>query len=413
MSTPVEVVGIPAGGWTELGRAAQLIIERADVLLGGARHLELVPAGREQHRIAWPRRLREELPGLLAAHDGARVVVLASGDPLVAGVGATLVELLGAELVRIHPAVSSVGLARARLGWDAETVDTVRIASAEAVEVKALLSPGRRVVALSRDAQSPAMIMQALVAAGFGPSRVIIFGDLGTAHESRREQSAADGVTGEVPALNLVCVECVPDRVGLLWSSVPGLPDDAYEHDGQLSKRIVRAAALAHLRPAPGELLWDLGAGAGSVAIEWCRAAARATAIAVERDPDRSARIGRNAAALGVTQLQVVTGVTTESLTWLPAPDAVFVGGGASDELVRVARAMLRPGGRLVVHAVTVETETLLLGLHDRLGGQLTRIAVEDLEPIGRYHGWKPARAVTQWSLQIPLLDGDLEQEPT
>jgi precorrin-6Y C5,15-methyltransferase (decarboxylating) len=180
---------------------------------------------------------------------------------------------------------------------------------------------------------------------------------------------------------------------------VPGLPDESYEHDGQISKRIVRAAALAHLRPTRGELLWDLGAGAGSVSVEWCRGAVGARAIAVERDAERAARIGRNAERLGVAGVQVVSGVNAEALTWLPVPDAVFVGGGASIELLHTALGMLRPGGRLVAHAVTVETEALLLDLHARLGGDVSRIAVEHLGTLGRYRGWEPARPVTQWSL--------------
>lgn len=395
----VDVVGLPAIGWSGLGEAERALVTGAEVLLGGERHLRLVPAVAGQERRAWPSPLRENLPGLLGLYAGRRVVALASGDPLVAGIGGTLVGLLGPDAVRIHPAVSSVALARARMGWDADTVDVVRVVTPEASELRGLLAPGRRIVALSRDASSPSAVARVLADAGFGLSVVTVLGDLGTPQESRREALAATGVE-QAPALNLVCIACSTDEVGTEHSTVPGLPDDAYEHDGQISKRIVRAAALAHLRPARDELLWDLGAGAGSVSVEWCRAAPGARAIAVERDPDRAARIGRNARRLGVPGIQVVSGVNVDALTWLPAPDAVFVGGGASTDLLHTALAMLQPGGRFVVHAVTVETEALVLDLHARLGGEVSRISVEHLNPLGRFRGWEPARPVTQWSLQ-------------
>jgi precorrin-6B C5,15-methyltransferase / cobalt-precorrin-6B C5,C15-methyltransferase len=395
----VDVVGLPAVGWSGLGEAERDLVSAAEVLLGAPRHLGLVPDVDGQERHAWPSPLRPQLPAFLAAYAGRRVVALASGDPLVAGIGSTLVDLLGPDAVRVHPAVSSVALAGARMGWDAATFDVVRIASDGAQEVRGLLAPGRRLVALSRDARSPAAIAAMLTEAGFGLSVVTVLGDLGTPEETRRESLAATGVDGAAPALNVVCVACATDQPDADASPVPGLPDDAYEHDGQLSKRVVRAAALAHLRPTPGELLWDLGAGAGSVGIEWCRAVGGARAIAVERDALRAARITRNARHLGVPGLQVISGVNADALTWLPAPDAVFVGGGADTQLLHTVLAMLKPGGRVVVHAVTVETETLLLGLQATLGGELTRLVVETLGPLGRYRGWVPARPVVQWSL--------------
>ena len=393
------MVGLPAAGWSGLGEAERGLVSAAEVLLGGERHLSLVPEVATQERRAWPRPLRDGLPALLETYADRRVVVLATGDPLVAGIGSTLVELLGVDGVRIHPAVSSVSLARARLGWDAADVDVVRIAGPGADELRPLLSPGRRIVVLSRDRDTPAAVAALLSASGFGLSVLTVLADLGTPAESRDELIAAAGLDRTPSALNLVCVQCRADGEIPDFSPAPGLPDDAYEHDGQISKRIVRAAALAHLRPARGQLLWDLGAGAGSVAIEWCRAAPGARAIAVERDPDRAARIGRNARALGVPDLQVVSGVSIDALSWLPAPDAVFVGGGASAELLDAALVMLRSGGRIVAHAVTVETEALLLHRHDRLGGEVSRIGVEHLGRLGRYRGWEAARPVTQWSL--------------
>lgn len=408
----VDVVGLPAVGWSGLGEVERDLVTGADVLLGAPRHLGLVPEVEGQERHAWPSPLRPQLPGFLEAYAGRRVVALASGDPLVAGIGSTLVDLLGPDAVRVHPAVSSVALAGARMGWDAATFDVVRVVSEGAQEVRGLLAPGRRLVLLSRDARTPAAVARVLVEAGFGLSVVTVLADLGTPDETRQELLAATGVEGEVPALNVVCVACATDQPEADGSPVPGLPDDAYEHDGQLSKRVVRAAALAHLRPSAGELLWDLGAGAGSVAIEWCRAVSGARAIAVERDGARSARITRNARHLGVPGLQVISGVNADALTWLPAPDAVFVGGGADTGLLHTVLAMLKPGGRLVVHAVTVETEALLLDLQATLGGELTRLSVETLGPLGRFRGWVPARPVVQWSLVTPTGEEPPQEDP-
>jgi len=407
----VDVVGLPAVGWSGLGEAERVLVARAEVLLGAPRHLDLVPDVAGQERHPWPSPLRPQLATFLEEFANRRVVALASGDPLVHGIGSTLVDLLGVDAVRVHPAVSSVALAGARMGWDAATFDVVRISSEGAQEVRGLVAPGRRLVALSRDAGSPAAVAAVLADAGFGLSVVTVLGDLGTAVETRRESLAATGVEGDVPALNVVCVACATDQPEADGSPVPGLPDDAYEHDGQLSKRVVRAAALAHLRPSADDLLWDLGAGAGSVAIEWCRAVRGARAIAVERDGERAARISRNARHLGVPGLQVISGVNADALTWLPAPDAVFVGGGADTGLLHTVLTMIKPGGRLVVHAVTVETEALLLDLHGRLGGEVTRLGVETLGPLGRYRGWVPARPVTQWSLEIDPADRDADAE--
>lgn len=410
----VDVVGLPAVGWSGLGEAERVLVARAEVVLGAPRHLDLVPEVDGQERHPWPSPLRPQLATFLAAFAGRRVVALASGDPLVHGIGSTLVDLLGLDAVRVHPAVSSVALAGARMGWDAATFDVVRISSEGAQEIRGLVAPARRLVVLSRDAGTPAAVAAVLADAGFGLSVVTVLGDLGTAVETRRESLAATGVEGDVPALNVVCVACATDSEAdavAQWGPVPGLPDDAYEHDGQLSKRVVRAAALAHLRPSADDLLWDLGAGAGSVAIEWCRAVRGARAIAVERDGERAARISRNARNLGVPGLQVISGVNADALTWLPAPDAVFVGGGADTGLLHTVLTMVKPGGRLVVHAVTVETEALLLDLHARLGGEVTRLSVETLGPLGRLRGWLPARPVTQWSLEIDPADRDADTD--
>ena len=394
----IEVVGIGAGGWDSLGARERALVLGAGRVLGGARHLDLLPEVRGQQRVAWPPDLRGSLPELVAGHAERPVVVLASGDPLLAGVGGTLVELFGPAAVRVHPAVSSVALAAARMGWAADSYAVVRLRGDDVDLVRRELYPGRRVLVLSRDAETPAEVAALLVEDGYGSSTLTVLGDLGAAAETRSDVVAADW-SGPAPALNIVCLQCVADSGATGGSLSAGLPDTAFDHDGQLTKRDLRASALAHLQPRPGALLWDVGAGAGSVAVEWMRSHPTCGAVAVEQHEPRVKRIRGNAARLGVPGLRTVLGEAPAALAGLPRPDAVFVGGGASEAVLAEVWTALRPGGRLVVHAVTLETEMVVAEHWRRHGGELTRIAVEHLEAIGGYHGWKPARAVVQWAV--------------
>lgn len=399
----IEVVGIGAAGWSSLGPVQQDLVRDAGHVLGGRRHLDLLPAVAGQRRTPWPRDLRAALPDLVVGHEQQPVVVLASGDPLVAGVGSTLVELFGADQVRIHPHVSSVALAAARLGWSAETYAVVRLHADAPDAVRRHLAPQRRLLVLSRDGGTPARVAALLFETGFGASELTVLADLGGPAESVTPYPLT-AVPARVTDLHVLAVVAGPDRLSPAWSTSPGLPDEAYAHDGQLTKRDVRASALAHLRPLPGQLLWDLGAGAGSVGIEWARSQPGARSVAVERDPERVARIRANAASLGVPdEVLVVPGAVADVLADLPIPDAVFVGGGGTAEVLTRAFARLAPGGRLVAHAVTLETEAVLIAARRTHGGDLTRLSVETLEPLGGLSGWKPARAVVQWSVQKPL----------
>jgi precorrin-6B C5,15-methyltransferase / cobalt-precorrin-6B C5,C15-methyltransferase len=391
----IEVVGLSARGWQDLPERLRATIRYAEVLLGSRRHFNLIPSFPDQQRLPWPTPLREGLPTLLSQVGDRRIVALASGDPLVAGIGSTLVDMLGADAVHIHPAVSSVALARARMGWPEETTELVRLRGGDLDGVRRYLFPGQRLIILSRDGDSPAEVAQLVTDAGYGDSTITVLGDLDTEAESRLDVMARDW-TGRAPTLNVICVACA--GAGSAASLAPGLPDDIFDHDGQLTKRDLRAAALARLMPRPGDLLWDVGAGAGSIAIEWLRSDPRCRAIAIERDGDRVKRIRGNAEALGVLDLDVLHGEAPDALTSLERPDAVFVGGGGTFETLEQAWSALRGGGRLVVHAVTQETEVIIVDCWRRYGGQLTRHSVEHLEPIGRYHGWRPARPVVQWS---------------
>jgi precorrin-6Y C5,15-methyltransferase (decarboxylating) len=397
----IEVVGIGAGGWDSLGAAERALVLAARRVLGGARHLELLPEVAGQERVPWPSDLRARLPRLVDGHRERPVVVLASGDPLLAGVGATLVELFGAEAVRVRPAVSSVALAAARMGWAAGTYTVVRLRGQDVDLLRRELYDGRRLLVLSRDARTPAEVAAVLTEDGYGFSRLTVLGELGAATESRAD-TVATAWSGRAPDLNIACVQCVAGSGAAGGSLAPGLPDEAFDHDGQLTKRDLRASALAHLLPRPGELLWDVGAGAGSVAIEWMRSDPSCGAVAVEQHEQRVKRIRGNAARLGVPGLRTVRGVAPAALVDLPRPHAVFVGGGATEETLDQVWSALLPGGRLVVHAVTQETEMVLAARWRRYGGELTRVAVEHLEAIGSFHGWKPARAVVQWGVTKP-----------
>ena len=387
----VSVVGLGADGWSGLGEAARARVAAAEVVIGSTRQVSLLPPGEGQERRVWPSPLSYDL---LGDHAGRDVVVLASGDPLLSGIATALRPVVGDRL-DVLPAVSSVALARARMRWSAEETAVVTTVGRRLELVTRELAPGRRILVLTSGSGTPADLAVLLTDVGYGASRLTVLGDLGAADESRVDGTAADW-SATSPALHVVAVECVGPVVG---SWVAGLPDDAYEHDGQLTKRDLRASALARLAPQPGQLLWDLGAGAGSVGIEWLRAHPTCRAHAVERDGERAARVGRNAAKLGVPGLEVVVGEALDVLPGLPRPHAVFVGGGATvPGLLDACREALAPGGRLVVHGVTLETEQVLAAAYAEHGGELVRVAVETAAPIGSFTGWTPARAVTQWA---------------
>jgi precorrin-6B C5,15-methyltransferase / cobalt-precorrin-6B C5,C15-methyltransferase len=392
----ITVVGIGADGWNDLSEHVRKTVEEAPVVLGGRRHLDLLPPIPGQLRARWPSPLRAGLSDLLDHHAEAPVVALASGDPLLSGIGTTLIDLLGVDAVEVVPAVSSVSLARARLGWAAESTEVLTLVGREDALLVRQLAPGRRLLVLSSDESTPGRVARLLTGHGYADSRMTVLGDLGSFDESRIEGTA--GTWSEtVPRLHVLALELSGPVVGS-WAA--GLPDSAYGHDGQLTKRDLRASALARLAPQPGQLLWDVGAGAGSVGIEWMRAHRSCRAVAVEADPARAARITRNATALGVPNLDVVEGRAPDVLTDLPAPDAIFVGGGATAPgLLGACLRALAPGGRLVVHGVTMETESLLGTAYAEHGGELTRISVETAAPIGSFTGWTPARAVTQWAV--------------
>jgi precorrin-6Y C5,15-methyltransferase (decarboxylating) len=397
----VVVVGIGADGWDGLSPAAQRAIREADVLRGSARQLELIPAEVAAEQVPWPSPMTPALETLPGAHPGRRVAVLASGDPMLSGVGTSLVRLHGPAAVDVLPHPSSVSLACARLGWAVEDTAVVSLVGRPLELLLPHVTPGRRLLVLGADGGTPAAIARCLTACGYGRSRLTVLAQLGGPAEHRTSGTAADWPHADTDPLVVTAIDVVADAGTVPLPLVPGLPDEAFEDDGQLTKRDVRAVTLARLVPLPGQLLWDVGAGAGSIGIEWMRTHPSSRAVAVESRPDRAQRIARNAISLGVPGLRVVQGRAPEALAALPAPDAVFVGGGATTpDLLETCWAALPDGGRLVANAVTVESEAVLAGWFGRVGGELVRIGVQRAEPVGSFTGWKPSMPVTVWSVQ-------------
>jgi precorrin-6Y C5,15-methyltransferase (decarboxylating) len=426
VTTGVTVVGIGEDGWDGLGEAARAALRGAPLIVGSPRQLALLPKlGVSCAPLPSP--LLEQLDGLVREHPG--LCLLASGDPMLHGIGATLARRLPPGRLRVFPGVSSVALACARLGWPEQDTETISLVSQPPEAALAALAPGARLILLCRDGTTPATVARLLADAGWGASELTVLERLG---------GPAERVLGPFPASDLaagthaagthaagtdaagvdsarfadLCVLAArPVLAGAraggtaagrapVAGRLPGLPDEAFETDGQITRRELRILALAALRPGPGELLWDVGAGSGSIGIEWLRAEPRARAIAIDARADRAERAGRNAAALGVPGLQVVVGRAPEVLAGLPGPDAVFVGGGVTTPgLLDACWARLRPGGRLVAHAVTVESEAVLHAWRQAHGGQLTQSAISYLEPLGSFTTWRPALPVIQWAV--------------
>jgi precorrin-6Y C5,15-methyltransferase (decarboxylating) len=391
----LTIAGIGEDGLAGLGAAAQAAIAEAELLIGGERHLALVPQRPGQERRSWPSPFAGAY-ALLRAERGRRVCVLASGDPMCFGIGSRLAAEYPADELRILPAVSSLSLAAARIGWALQEVRVLPAHKRSLARLALHLAPGVRLLVLSADGATPAQIAALLRERGFGASRMILLERLGGAAERRLEGTAGAWTSTECAALNLVAIECRAATGQQPLSRRAGLPDDAYQHDGQLTKRDVRAATLARLAPQPGELLWDIGAGCGSIGIEWMRAEASCRAIAIEPERERRALIAHNAERLGVPELSLVAGRAPGALAQLPAPDAIFIGGGLTAEgVTEHCWQALRPGGRLVANGVTLQTEAALIALRARIGGELTRLSVAQAAPLGGFDGWRPAMPVT------------------
>ncbi|MCD7059634.1 precorrin-6y C5,15-methyltransferase (decarboxylating) subunit CbiE [Pelagibacterium xiamenense] len=394
----LTIVGIGEDGLDGLPPATRALIADAEIVFGGARHLALVePLGLKETR-RWQSPFETSIEEIVRLRTRKRVCVLASGDPFSHGVGATLARRISAREMHVTPAPSAFSLAAARMGWALQEVTTLSLHGHPIALVLPHLHPGRRILALTSDAAAPGEIARLLTANGFGPSTLTVLESLGGPDEAVREVRADRYDLENVSPLNVLAIETHAESHARILPLTPGLNDDLFETDGQMTKREVRALTLSALAPLRGQLLWDIGAGSGSVAIEWMLADPSLTAIAIEPDAARRARIAANATAFGVPGLDVKAGTAPDALAGLPSPDAVFIGGGGTDDGVLDAAIKALPvGGRLVANAVTLEMETLLSVVHRELGGTLTRIAVSRAEPLGSMTGWRPAMPVTQW----------------
>jgi precorrin-6B C5,15-methyltransferase / cobalt-precorrin-6B C5,C15-methyltransferase len=383
----IVVVGIGADGIAGLSAQARAELAQAQTIYGSRRQLDLLDGSVAAQRREWPSPM---LPALHSLPDG--VHVLASGDPMLHGVGGMLVRLFGAQQVRVLPHVSSVTLACARLGWTVQDIEVISLVTAEP---HTAVRRGGRAVVLSRDASTPFALAALLNAYGRGESEFYVLEQLGGPAERRREGTARDWAVNhprEVDDLNVIAVQYLPD------DRVSPLPDDAFVHDGQITKHTFRAVTLAALAPRPGERLWDVGAGSGSIAIEWALRWPACTAVAFERDERRRTNIGFNAAAFGVRV--EVRGAAPDAFDGAAEPSVIFVGGGATQPgLLDACFDRLPVNGRLVANAVTVESEAVLLQWCSSLGGELRRYQHYAGEPLGKFTGWRPAMPVTQWAV--------------
>ena len=394
----ITVVGIGADGWPGLSEEARAAILSADEVVGSERQLASLPREAPSRRV-WPSPIAPLIDELITREVGA-ICVLASGDPMLHGIGATLARRVPNGRLSVISHASAFALACARMGWPEAEVQLISAVARPADVIARMLQPGRRLVVYTGE-HGATEVARVLRDRGYGPSGFVVMEQLGGDGESITESTADAFGDRPVDPLHAIAITCVRDPATALLPLVPGLPDDAYDHDGALTKRHIRAVTLAALAPTPDALLWDIGAGSGSIAIEWLRAEATARAIAIEPRPDRAQRIARNAAQLGVPALSVVVGTAPDVLAGLEPPDAVFIGGGVTATgVAATAWEALPAGGRIVANAVTLEGEQALIAARTVHGGELIRLEVSHAEPIGSFTAWRPALGVVQWSAE-------------
>ena len=398
----LSIVGIGEDGVEGLSSVALQLIRSAELVVGGARHLELASGLIRGRRLAWPSPISDAFPEI-ERHRGRAVAILASGDPFHFGVGKQIAAFVQADEFICLPQPSAFSLAAARMGWPLQDVSLVTLHGRALSGIIRHLQPGARILALSWDSATPRKLSELLTTHRMGQSRMTVLEAMGGARERIRHATASNFDIEEIQPLNTIAIEMVAEPEAIIIPLVPGLDDNCFEHDGQLTKREVRAVTLSSLQPLQGQLLWDIGLGAGSVAIEWLLRHPSLRAIGIEARSDRAGRAARNAAALGVPELEIVQGRAPEALAGLTRPDAVFIGGGMMDDGVfDAAWSALKSGGRLVANAVSLETEARLAGYFQHFGGDLVRLQVARADRVGAMSGWRPAMPVTQWRVRKP-----------
>lgn len=404
MSEWLHIIGIGDDGISGLSSEALVALGKSDVIIGGKRHHEL-SKDIVAERLAWPSPF-DAMIKTIKEYNGKQVVVLVSGDPLWYSAGATFVGEFSVDEMKTYPQVSAYQWASVRMGWSLADCDALTIHGRPIEQIVPYIAPNVQLLILTKDKSSPRAVADQLVERGFGKSELTVLAHLGGKKEERFDGLAQDW-EHEVPDFHTLAVKCIAGKGAKYYGRTGGLPDNAFEHDGQLTKRIVRTASVSQLRPYQDALLWDVGAGCGSVAIEWMRGARGAQAIAIEANEERNAMMEKNALILGVPNLQQVKGSAPQALQDLPAPDAIFIGGGiTSESLFETAWHNLREGGRLVANAVTLESEATLISLHAKYGGSLDTIAVSEAVGVGRFNAMKPYMSVMQWAVSKPYASG-------
>ena len=402
------VIGIGEDGWDDLSADSRELLYKSEIVIGGERHLKMIPGDWEGERIIWASPIREAVTKILdwrpsELGSGKKVAVMASGDPLCYGIAAKLLRHLPIEEIWIKPALSTFSLICSRVGWSLPDIETLTIHGRPLEMLHTFVQPGAKLLVLNQDEGSPKQAAELLAARGFGKSQITVLEHLGGSKERQFSGQADSWSHPDGAALNAMAIECIAGTRANVLARIPGLPDDAFLHDGQLTKREIRAATLSRLMPVVDQVLWDVGAGCGSVAIEWMRCNPRCKAVAIEKSESRLKMIQQNAFQLGVPMLEIVPGNAPEVLVDLPAPDAIFIGGGLSGgNMLETCWNALNPGGRLVANAVTLEGEQKLVQWQkvnaekNGASGDLARLAVSHVETIGKFQSWKEVRSVTQ-----------------
>jgi precorrin-6Y C5,15-methyltransferase (decarboxylating) len=397
----LALIGIGEDGLDGLSPVARRLIAAAEFIVGGARHLKLAGSPTCE-TLVWPSPISEAIAPILARR-GKRVVVVASGDPFFYGVGALIAAHVPIDEIVSLPAPSAFSIAASRLGWSLQDCTLLSLHGRSFERIVPHLQPRARILVLAWDETTAPRVATCLEAHRMGGSRVTVLEALGGPRERVRTIRADAFELPGIDPLNIVAIEIAADPDARIIPLSPGLPDDYFEHDGQITKRDIRAATISALAPRRGELLWDVGAGSGSIAVEWMLSDPANTAIAIEERPDRAARIARNAASLGVPGLDIVSGRAPAAFVELATPDAIFIGGGASDDdVIDRAWDALPAGGRLVASAVTIETQALLARQFKQRGGELVQMQVAHAQPVGSFFGWRPAMPVVQWRITRP-----------
>jgi len=397
----LDIIGIGEDGPDGLSATARAILADAEVIIGGDRHHKLAPDITGE-RLRWPSPF-DAMIDTIKSYRGRKLVVLVTGDPLWYSVGARISRAIPAQEICFHPQLSAFQWAAARMGWSLADCETVTIHGRADSQILPHLAPNVKILVLTQNSGSPAAVADLLNVHGFGESRMTALSALGGAEEQRFD-GVAETWDHDVPDFHTLAIECIAGPQAKWYSRCGGLPDDAFISDGRMTKQDVRAVTISKLAPYADAVLWDVGAGCGSVSVEWMRAARGALAIAVESKQHRLEMIRQNRASLGVEKMRLVEGRAPVALQDLPVPDAVFIGGGLTiDGVFETAWNALRHGGRLVANAVTLESETKLSALHEQYGGELTRIAVQKVENIGPHRGWRASMPVTQWLAVKPF----------